>query len=77
MKRKVVRLFTNMLNFKDKEDCNKIDGTNKTCNFVFVNSLVGMNPDKHCTWSKVSLKQIVLKIWDIFWDLSQLNRQMS
>ena len=39
-----------------------IDGTNKTYNCVFVNSLVIMNPDKHCTWSKVTLKQIVLRL---------------
>ena len=31
----------------------------ETYNYVFVNSLVIMNPDKHCTWSKVYLKQIV------------------
>ena len=41
-----------------------------THNYVFVNSLVIKNPDKHCTWSKVYLKQIVLKIKDILWDPS-------
>ena len=40
----------------------QIDGTNKTYNYVFVNSLVIMDPDKHCTWSKVPRKQIVLRL---------------
>ena len=67
----------NMLNFKNKEDCNKLMEKNKTCNYVFVNISVIMNLDKHFTWSKVSLKRIMLKICDIFWDLSQLNLKMS
>ena len=58
----------NVLNFKNKEDFNKL-WNKETYNYVFVNSLVIMNPDKHCTWSKVSLKQIVLR----FWDPSQFN----
>ena len=51
----------NMLNFKNKEDLTN-DITNKTCNSIFVNGLVIMNPDKQCTWSKVPLKQIVLRL---------------
>ena len=52
----------NVLNFKNKEDCKQFFGTNKTYAFVFVNILVIMNPNKHCTWSKVSLKQIVPRL---------------
>ena len=40
----------NMLNFKNKKDCNQL--MDKTYNFVLVNSLVIMNPDKHCTGQK-------------------------
>ena len=39
----------NVLNFKNKKDCNKLMEQINTYDYVFVNSLVIMNPDKHCT----------------------------
>ena len=57
-----MKLSMNVLNFKEYGRFQQIDGTNKTYNSVFVSKLVITNPDKHCTWSKVSLKQIVLRL---------------
>ena len=45
----------NMLNFKNKEYCNKLMEQIRPV-IMFVNISVTKNPDKHCTWSKVSLK---------------------
>ena len=57
MKGKVVKIFINVLSFKNKEGFN-IDGIDKTYNYVFVNSLFIKNSDKLCTWSTVTLKQL-------------------
>ena len=58
MKGKVVKILINVLNFKNKEGF-KIDGTYRIYNYVFVNSLVIINHVKLCTWSTITLKQIV------------------
>ena len=49
-----------MLKFKNKKGF-KIEGTYKTYHYVFVNSLVINNPDKLCTRSTITLKQIVTR----------------
>ena len=51
-----------VLNFKNNEDCKKLMEQIRPIIQFFVKSLVIMNPDKHCTWSKVYLKQIVLRL---------------
>ena len=53
-----------MLNFKNKEYCNKLMEQIRPMIpfFFFLNSVVIMNLDKHSTWSKVSLKQIELRL---------------
>ena len=46
---------------------------NKTYSYVFVNSLVIMNPEKQCTWSKSTSETNYAKIGDIFYDPSRFN----
>ena len=57
-------LLTNKLNLKTQEDL-KNDGTNKTSNSIFVNSLVLMNPE-NMHMVKSSSTTSCAKIRDIF-----------
>ena len=62
MKGKVVTILINMLNFKNKEDYNKLMEQDKAYNSVLKIVQLFKNPDKPCTWSNVTLKQIVPRL---------------
>ena len=51
-----------MLNFKNREDLNKLMEKDKTYNYVFCKLCGYKNPDKPCTWSNVTPKQIVPRL---------------